>query len=266
MDAVPIFATAYFIAASIFLMAARVVPQLDQFFKHGKLLKSDLNTHVPALQKRLADIMVPKSWFAHFYHIFTALMVALWCVSGTAVHYPSRLVQLLLTLQAVRRSYESIFLTKWSALSRMHFSHYIVGLLFYVFVALIAFAGTEIQGGHLIRTDRVKAVCVSLFVIFSVDQHKNHRHLAGLKKYTAPSAGLFSVLSCAHYFDEVMIYGSVAALSFCLAQWSAQAMAFVSAWVFTVVNLSISARGTQAFYKAKFDDYRVRYAIIPYVY
>lgn len=203
----------------------------------------------------------------------------------------NRLIWVLLTVQAARRTYESIFVTKFGAHSRMHISHFLVGIVFYVLVSLIAFTGTSTDtsgtlagkirtivetitkraahesntgsAGCLLFSDYILALA---FVVCNIDQYRNHVHLSGLVKYTAPSTGLFQVTSCAHYSDEIMIYGIVTAISMKLGRWSTQSLAFLAAWWFVVVNLSISAKETRAFYLTKFEDYSVKYSIVPFLY
>lgn len=275
MDIVPTITSLYFILVVCGLLGARCVPQLHRFFQHGKLRNSDENAGVPHILKVLANVTVPKAWFAHFYFLFWGLMMMQCIVFWQRTNSLAlRLLWVLLTLQATRRSYESIFLTQWSTLSRMHVSHYLVGIVFYILIALNAFRGTKQLSGVKVlewvpENDRLSigtTIFLLCFVFASVDQYFNHRHLAGLKKYTAPTRGLFAVVSCAHYFDEIVIYGAVAGLLFVADPMSSQAMAFLSGWLFVVVNLSISAMETHEFYVMKFEGYTVPFNIIPLVY
>lgn len=275
MEAVPPIASVYFILVVCGLVVARFVPQLHGFFEHGKLRTRGGNEDIPWIIRLFVKVAVPKKWFVHFYFLFCGLM-AVQCVLfwNSTSSKGLKLLWVLLLLQATRRSWESVYITQWSEVSRMHISHYVVGLLFYVFIALTAFSGTGESGTF--KNDGIDsaeseigvlyAILAIIFAVFSLDQYLNHRHLAGLKKYIAPSKGLFSLVSCAHYFDEVVIYGSLTALLFVVKPMSSQALAFFFAWLFVVVNLSISASETREFYKKKFDDYTVRYSIIPWVY
>lgn len=272
MDFVPLFSTIYFSTVAVALIAGKYVPLLDRFFQHGKLIHNDLKAQLPIFLNLLANISVPKSWFGYFYFLFLALMVVFsvfyWSTYTAAP--PQILIWALLTLQAARRSLESIYLTKWSNTSRMHVFHFLVGIVFYVLISLIAFTGIDLSstGSYfdkklLTATDYIIACCFSLI---SFDQYSNHLHLAGLKKYTVPSYGLFKYVACAHYFDEILLYALVTILSFNWRPWSSQAIAFSAAWAFTLVNLSISAKETQKFYLRKFDEYHVKHSVIPCVY
>lgn len=283
MEQIPTLATAYFVSVALALVAARCVPQLERFFQHGKLVGGgNLKSHW-ALDA-LGNISVPKSWFAHFYFLFLALMLFFCCSCWDyAPNDATRLLWVLLTLQAARRSLESVFVTRWSTESRMHISHYAVGILFYVLIPLIVFLGLEAKRQlpskqlAVVRLQYVLGVpcenfreflsgpLVFLYLYFSMDQLGNHLHLSSLKKYTAPTADLFLVVACAHYLDEVILYGIIALLSLNSGN-TRLSIALGSAWLFVLVNLSISARETQVFYQKKFDDYRIRYCIIPYLY
>lgn len=247
---------------------ARKIPQLDRFFRHGKLNLQKRSVPVPGFLVQLSRLTVPKSWFGCFYVIFLILMCYLilghWNLETSSSSM--KLLWTLLTIQAMRRTAESLFLTKWGSKSHMHVSHFIVGIAFYVLVPLIAFSGVDgddVNGNGVGFMEYSFAIA---FLIFSFDQYRNHLHLSKLIKYTVPSSGLFSVVSCAHYFDEVALYGIVVCLSFAIAPWSAQSISFLFMWCFVLVNLSISAKQSRLFYLSKFSDYLVEHSIIPYVY
>lgn len=298
-EIIPTISIIYFSSVTTALLVAKCIPQLDRFFRHGKLNLHSLNQPVPQIIHQLANLTVPKQWFAYFYHLFLILMITLTSYNWLSLqfHDYNRLIWLLLLVQAGRRTYESKYVTKWSMNSRMHFTHFFVGIVFYVLVSLIAFTGV---GEFATMTKRAETITEQLkpvtnrtiretieefltsnisssllfsdyilafaFLIYSLDQYQNHVHLSSLVKYTAPSIGLFKNVSCAHYFDEILIYGIVTVISMKLGRFSMQSLSFLAAWCFVVVNLSISAKETRAFYLTKFTDYSVKYSIIPYLY
>lgn len=290
-EVIPTISIVYFFSVTISLIVAKSVPQLDRFFRHGKLNLHSQNKPVPQILHQLANITVPKRWFAYFYQLFFVLMLALsylnWLNEYTDY---SRLIWVLLLIQGARRTYECKFVSKWGAQSRMHISHFLVGIVFYVLVSFIAFTGcvgTETLETLEKRTKSLEEISkrtplskadvrfsllpsdyllAIVFLAYSFDQYRNHVHLSKLIKYTAPSIGMFNLVSCAHYFDEIMLYGIVMAISIKLGRWSLQSLAFLAAWTFVVVNLSISAKDTQAFYSNKFRDYSVKHSIIPFLY
>ena len=42
-------------------------------------------------------------------------------------------------------------------------------------------------------------------------------------------------------------------------------VALFSAWVFVLVNLSVSGLESLRYYQTKFDDYTVQYAVVPFL-
>ncbi|KAF5209942.1 3-oxo-5-alpha-steroid 4-dehydrogenase [Clavispora lusitaniae] len=145
----------------------------------------------------------------------------------------------------------------------MHISHYFVGLYFYVCVAIVSFCGLVVAQEESKRPRQWLAI--AFFALFSVDQYNNHRHLAALVKYSVPTFGMFRHVACAHYCDEIVIYFAVT-----VAAWTREpnmevSVALFSAWVFVLVNLSVSGLESLRYYQTKFDDYTVQYAVVPFL-
>lgn len=75
-----------------------------------------------------------------------------------------------------------------------------------------------------------------------------------------PEGDWFQLVSCPHYFAEILIYCSLG-----LVEWRSGAMLLPCLFVACV--LSLSARQTHSWYCSKFDSYpRSKKMIIPYVF
>lgn len=110
------------------------------------------------------------------------------------------------------------------------------------------------------------AVALPLFLYGWVMQHRCHKHLAGLKKYSLPDLGLFRRLVCPHYTYECLIYLSLAVATapegYCFNRTVLSVLAFVA------VNLGVTAHGTRNWYIEKFGPERVvpKWVMIPWLY
>ena len=79
-------------------------------------------------------------------------------------------------------------------------------------------------------------------------------------KYSIPSEYWFELVTCPHYFAEIMVYISFAVimLGHNLQWWAIMAMVFT--------NLIMNAIFTHSWYLEKFPDYpKGRKAIIPFI-
>lgn len=265
--------SAYFSLVSLAIIVAKAVPGLHQFLRYGKVSlessKHEPQSNLAKLVAMLAEVTVPKNWFTHFYVVFSFLQWGqLVLVPGENFNSNYLIVWLLLTIQATRRLFESFVLTNWGSTSRIHVSHYLVGNLFYVGVSLVCYLGLSEDVGPesgFLRFGWLEAALVVIFGVFSIDQFQNHRHLALLVKYSLPSFRLFNLVSCAHYLDEIAIYLVVALEIIARGRAAKTKFAFLAAWMFVAVNLTVSALETKSYYGLKFDDYHVNFAIIPFV-
>ncbi|EEQ40044.1 hypothetical protein CLUG_04172 [Clavispora lusitaniae ATCC 42720] len=258
--------TAGFAAASALILFTKLYTPLNQLLAYGKVAQGPKSTQTGFA--RLVQIAsrwtVPKQYFVHFYILFAVLQwLQLPWAKGKLLHTNFGLAWLLLTAQATRRLMESLLLTQWGSKSRMHISHYFVGLYFYVCVAIVSFCGLVVAQEESKRPRQWLAI--AFFALFSVDQYNNHRHLAALVKYSVPTFGMFRHVACAHYCDEIVIYFAVT-----VAAWTREpnmevSVALFSAWVFVLVNLSVSGLESLRYYQTKFDDYTVQYAVVPFL-
>lgn len=252
----------YFAVATVAVLVVKTARPLNLLLQYGKVAESQKNG--PLVVQWAAGLTVPKSWFTHFYVVFAVLM---WAQVGFIgdVFTKYRLIWMLLTTQATRRMVESFQLTNWGSESRMNISHYAVGLAFYLGISASCYLGLSDDALELKTVSRWNAVLIVVFALASVDQFQNHRHLALLVKYSLPTFRCFKVVACAHYLDEIVLYLVVLAVSMQQARLNAD-YSILASYVFVVVNLGVSAGETKLYYEAKFEDFNVEYAMVPYIY
>lgn len=117
---------------------------------------------------------------------------------------------------------------------------------------------------NTIITPRV-AAAIGFFIAASVQQHRAHRHLASLRKYTLPHEGLFRYIVCPHYTCECLIYFALAKASAPSSQLFNRTV--LSGLLFVVANLGATAKNTKVWYAEKFGAKRVpRWRMIPLVF
>ena len=97
-------------------------------------------------------------------------------------------------------------------------------------------------------------------------QHRCHKHLASLKKYSLPNDGMFKKLVCPHYTCECLIY-----LGMAVAAAPPRDMfnkTLLCGLVFVTVNLGVTANGTKKWYAEKFgeDSVKMKWKMIPWVF
>ena len=262
-----------FLTLSVCLLCFVQLKGLSALTAHGKVAQNSTlidSSWFAKLINAVAGLTVPKAWFSHFYVLYLLLMWGQFLYDPYTILSNGKylLVWLFLTCQATRRLYESYHVTRWGNASKMHVSHYFLGLGFYMGVSIICFCG--LQSHHGDSGNGVTGtgffwtlLLVAFFAICQLDQYRNHKHLAALVKYSVPKKGLFSLVSSAHYCDEILIYFTVVLLAFTRGRLIAEDWALLSIWIFVVINLSISALETHSYYLTKFEDFHLRYAIIP---
>lgn len=109
-------------------------------------------------------------------------------------------------------------------------------------------------------------IAVPLFLLSSGIQHDCHEYLSNLKKYTLPDHPWFRRILCPHYTSECIIYLSLAIVSAPSGHIFNKTLS--TAFLFTVVNLAITAESTRAWYAQKFGKDKVdgRWRMIPFLY
>ncbi|KAK0669480.1 hypothetical protein QBC41DRAFT_223822 [Cercophora samala] len=237
---------------------------------------------------------VPHSWFAFFYLLSVGCSV-FWlgqfllggqiirAVAEQEVKYGNGETGMgfgqvvagwgMMLLQGLRRTHEHAFVVRASGRSTMWVVHWVLGLGFYLGVGV----GVWVEGSAAIlrgvdrlglnSEEMVKlAVAVPVFFYAWVNQFRSHRHLAGLKKYSLPTEGLFKWFVCAHYACECLLYLSMAVATAPEGVWLNRTL--VCALAFVVVNLGVTASGTRRWYEDKFGKGAVegRWNMIPFVF
>lgn len=189
---------------------------------------------------------------------------------------------LLLLVQCCRRLFECLFISVFTG--KIHLSHYLVGLFYYVLDATAL--AVPLLGEEKIDKDWC-TLCIQLpsglenfsciqclgLVIFlwaSWHQWNCHvilaklRHSASgkkVKEYRIPYGDWFDHVSSPHYLAEIIVY-----IAFFLIQ-KGRNIYVGMILLFTVQNLSLGATVTHNWYKNKFKEYpQNRNKIFPFVY
>ncbi|CDR43705.1 CYFA0S12e03400g1_1 [Cyberlindnera fabianii] len=278
-----------FVIATIGILVVKWHPGLAGFLKYGKTLQPELgsesgtNANANALLHLMLNMRVPKFWFYHFYVLLLMLTSIGYFITdrdikletidpfikyienrpyGTIPLEVARMSFFLLMGHATRRFLETTLMMKYSRTSKMNIFHYLAGVFFYTAMSLQLFINTDfhsiVDHSHPPTFDPLMFLSIALFLLASTDQFLNHLHMSRLVKYNIPTYGLFKYVCCAHYFDEILIYLAV----FGLAKNTTSFLGFL----FTFVNLAVSASETHAFYKKRMDGKAVpKWFIVPYL-
>ncbi|KAK1827923.1 hypothetical protein QBC39DRAFT_313958 [Podospora conica] len=230
---------------------------------------------------------VPHSWFTAFYSLSVGCSVFwAWQLLGegavlrgvaerqaaaggqpSASRGQTAAVWAMVLLQAGRRVYEHAAVMRASR-STMWFVHWVLGLGFYLALSVAVWVegSGAILGARTAAGGWKVAVAVPVFVFAWVNQHRCHKHLAGLKKYSLPSDGLFRHLVCPHYACECLLYFSLAVAGAPEGRWVNRTL--LCATAFAVVNLGVTAAGTRRWYADKFGQEAVakKWNMIPFVF
>ncbi|XP_038136618.1 polyprenol reductase [Cyprinodon tularosa] len=266
----------------------------QDLIRYGKT-KQKLNR-----SKWLTVFDVPKRWFWHFYAISVCWNVFLLLLSFNCMHqlqpYPSWLtgmmeilagvpvfdghapqlstvlVQLLLCVHSLRRLLECLFVSVFSDGS-MHLVQYLFGLGYYIVLGLTVLCSDKMARGpstHLNQLDWMQTAGFLLFIAASLVQHQSMVLFAGLRKgksgrvetlaHRVPEGGWFELVSCPHYFAELLIYIS---LGFVLGRFS------VTWWLvvlYVLFNQALAGQLCHDLYVTKYESYpKHRRAFIPFV-
>lgn len=200
----------------------------------------------------------------------------------------------LVLIQVVRRLYECSFLSVYSE-AKMNIVHYLFGHSFYFGVGLSVLAeapgfsaqselltmwlkfdpkffstigkpGDVVFEGKFLTLNHT--IGVALFLFASVLQFHSHWILAKLRKdkkgqvvtlkHSIPRGSLFDLLSCPHYFAEILIY-----LSMCII-FEGKSATWLLVCCFVVLNQMVVGLFNHQWYLDTFPDYPTsRKAVIP---
>ncbi|PIK39388.1 putative polyprenol reductase isoform X2 [Apostichopus japonicus] len=266
---------------------------LKRSLVYGKV-RNEKALKLKSLFERVLD--VPKSYFLHFYLLsffwnsfLLACLINAWFFNGSfpqkiidflklLTYYPEEssphlnilLGQMMVVVQATRRTYETLFVSSYSN-SKMHLFHYLLGCFFYFAMgpSLLSKApdlnrGTILQLGD-VRLNHI--IGISMFVWASLHHYRAHKILADLRKgkhdksHKIPHGDWFEMVSCPHYLAEIIIYFSIlVVLGFDHTFWW-------GVFAFTLSNQSVAAKFVHRWYLETFPSYpRQRTAVIPRVF
>lgn len=243
---------------------------------------------------------VPKRWFWHFYAISTGwngLLLALslnfilqhqsypvWLTGMldmlTGVpHEDSQvpqlstlLVLLLLWVHSLRRLLECLFISVFSD-GAMHLVQYVFGLGYYVVLGLTVLCSDRLGKGTGPLFSQLNWLHVAggaLFILASLLQHQSMVLLARLRTgksgavetlaHRVPEGGGFELVSCPHYFAELLIYVSLSLV------FGGLSLTWWLVVLYVLFNQALAAQLCHDLYTSKYESYpRHRKAFIPFV-
>ena len=184
----------------------------------------------------------------------------------------------LLTLQCIRRFYETQFVQIFSNSSKMNLTHYVVGYFHYfgAFLLVLAqapgFTRDSVPLKPLLLTDLTihHVASIGLFLYAWYHQFQSNLILSNLRrnktgtivtqKHLLPTGGYFEYLSAPHMFFEIVMYVALYILLF-----GNTSFVYVLLWVLT--NQIENSWLCHKWYLETFKDYpEQRKAIIPLVF
>ncbi|KAL1882018.1 hypothetical protein VTK73DRAFT_3000 [Phialemonium thermophilum] len=235
---------------------------------------------------------IPHSWFITFYvsYIASSLFWLLqYLTRGSVLQTiatrqaesaePSMsggqvaLVWTAMLVQACRRLYEHLAVFNPST-SKMWVVHWLLGESFYLCTSVAVWVDgpDPILRGQLRLADTPLALtwkrCAALLLAVAawISQYRCHKHLAGLKKYSLPSMGMFRSLVCPHYTAECILYLSLAV---CAApEGRLYNKTLLCALAFVAVNLGVTAGETRRWYVSRFGPESVagKWNMVPWIF
>ncbi|KAM3937556.1 polyprenal reductase [Leptodactylus fuscus] len=182
----------------------------------------------------------------------------------------------LLWIHSLRRLLECFYVSVYSG-GVINLAHYCLGIFYYFMIGITALDHVKLDHKKVTVTDLLNqfhwfhGVGCLLYIWASWHHHRCHVILANLRKdksgnilsmnHVMPSGDWFELVSCPHYFAELLIYISIAFLF---------GLTHLTWWLlvlFVLFNQSLLAILCHEYYLQKFDSYPVhRKAFIPYVF
>uniref|UniRef100_A0A3P9KY05 Polyprenal reductase n=1 Tax=Oryzias latipes TaxID=8090 RepID=A0A3P9KY05_ORYLA len=291
-------ALAFLLAHCIHKISEKNNESMDFFVLFQDLIRYGKTKNLKRANRlRLFD--VPKRWFWHFYIVSVCWNGFLLFVNLNLIYhresYPSwlialldvlsgvpspdsqvpqlstALVQLLVWLHSLRRLLECLFVSIFSD-GVMHVVQYLFGLGYYITLGLTVLCVDRIGKGtaSLSQVDWLQVTGFVLFICASLLQHQSIVLLAGLRTgksgavetfaHRMPKGGCFQLVSCPHYFAELLIYVSLGFVfgGLSLTWW------LVVLYVF--FNQALAGQLSHELYVSKYQSYpKDRKAFIPFV-
>ncbi|XP_064457239.1 polyprenol reductase-like [Ornithodoros turicata] len=187
------------------------------------------------------------------------------------------IVQILESLQVFRRCYECMFVSVYSD-AQMHIWHYLMGYLFYFGVQLsilsnapgFASSSATIPSLSLYDLSWNHVVGTVLFLWAYKVQFDSHLRMASLRKdstgkvittsHKIPHGGWFELVSCPHYFAEIMVYSALT-----LILWRANLTWWLMMYWTWSNQIAVSFL-SHYWYRENFREYpKHRKAVFPFV-
>uniref|UniRef100_A0A8P4KKR6 Polyprenal reductase n=1 Tax=Dicentrarchus labrax TaxID=13489 RepID=A0A8P4KKR6_DICLA len=243
---------------------------------------------------------VPKRWFWHFYAIsvgWNGLLLLLY-LNLTFRHqsYPpwltgsldiltglpstdsqvpqlsTVLVLLLLCVHSLRRLLECLFVSVFSD-GALHLVQYVFGLGYYITMGLTVLCSDRLGKGTgtlLSQLDWIHVAGIALFIMASLMQHQSMVLLARLRTgksgtvetlaHRVPMGGWFELVSCPHYFAELLIYVSLSLV------FGGLSLTWWLVVLYVLFNQALAAQLCHELYISKYESYpRHRKAFIPFI-
>ncbi|XP_042372179.1 polyprenol reductase-like, partial [Plectropomus leopardus] len=182
------------------------------------------------------------------------------------------LVQLLLCVHSLRRLLECLFVSVFSD-GAVHVVQYVFGVCYYVVLGLTVLCSDRLRkgtGSLLSQLDWFHVAGAALFIWASLMQHQCMVLLARLRTgksgtvetlaHRVPEGGWFELVSCPHYFAELLIYVSLSLVfgGLCLSWWLVV--------LYVLFNQALAAQLCHDLYISKYESYpKKRKAFIPFV-
>ncbi|XP_053178358.1 polyprenol reductase [Scomber japonicus] len=243
---------------------------------------------------------VPKRWFSHFYAIsvgwngfllilslnfilqqqsypvwLTGILDMLTGVPHTNSQVPQLstvLVLLLLWVHSLRRLLECLFVSVFSD-GAIHLVQYVFGLGYYLLLGLTALCSDRLgkgAGPPLSQLNWLHVAGGALFILASLLQHQSMVLLARLRTgksgtvetlaHRMPKGGWFELVSCPHYFAELLIYISLSLV------FGGLSLTWWLVVLYVLFNQALAAQLCHDLYITKYESYpRHRKAFIPFV-
>ncbi|XP_017284243.1 polyprenol reductase [Kryptolebias marmoratus] len=243
---------------------------------------------------------VPKRWFWHFYFVSVCwnvfLLVLLLNSTYQQQPYPSWLtwileiltgvpsnaskgpqlstvlVQLLFCVHSLRRLLECLFVSVFSD-GVLHLVQYVFGLGYYIVLGLTVLCSDHTAKGTgtlLSQLDWIHVAGILLFVGASLLQHHSMVLLARLRTgksgrvetlaHRMPKGSCFKLVSCPHYFAELLIY-----ISFSLV-FGGLSLTWWLVVLYVLFNQALAGQLSHELYISKYNSYpKHRRAFIPFL-
>ncbi|XP_034437830.1 polyprenol reductase [Hippoglossus hippoglossus] len=183
------------------------------------------------------------------------------------------LVQLLLWLHSLRRLLECLCVSVFSD-GAMHVLQYVFGLGYYIVLGLTVLGsdhGGKGAGSLLSQLSWFHVAGFGFFIAASLLQHQSMVLLARLRTgksgsvetlaHRVPTGGWFELVSCPHYFSELLIYISLAVV------YGGLSFTWWLVVLYVLFNQALAAQLCHELYISKYESYpRHRKAFIPFVF